>query len=131
MRTTKHSKEIVARREALAKKIREERSRTKQGDVFTPEISTDFRRVIQSVFQGPNAPIVRKTIRQGEPVPTWHLSVNGDYPEHLPRTTIPPTLLLRLPQLPPGIAYQIIGHDFVLHDTEARLVVDFIPAAIP
>ena len=131
LRSTKRRKEIVERRQALAKKIREERPNAKQGDIFSPEIGADFRRVIQSVFQGPRAPNVRKTIRHGEPVQPWHLSVNGEYPEHLPFTTIPPTLLLLLPQLPVGVSYRIIGHDFVLQDMEARLIVDFIPAAVP
>ena len=87
--------------------------------------------MIRGTFQGPNAPNVRKTIRQGEPVQGWQLIVNDDYPEQLPLTTVPPTLLLHLPQLPSGVAYRIIGHDFVLEDTEARLIVDFIPGAIP
>ena len=97
-RTTKRQEEIVDRRHALAQEIRESRPDAKQGDIFTPEVSEEFRRVIRSTFQGPNAPNVRKTIRQGEPVEGLHLSVNGAYPENLPLTTVPPTLLLRLPQ---------------------------------
>jgi hypothetical protein len=128
LRPTKKREEIVERRRALAQRIREARSDAKPGDVFGPEISEEFRRIIQNTFQAPN---VRKTIRQGEPVPGWHLSVNSEYPEKLPLTTVPPTLLLRLPQLPAGVAYRIVGHDFVLEDTDARLIVDFIPSVIP
>jgi len=131
LRTTKKREEIVARRQALAQKIRETRSDAKQGDIFTPAASEEFRRIIRSVFQGPRGASVRKTIRQGEPSLDRHLTVNSDYPEHLPVTTVPPTLLLRLPQLPPEVAYRIIGHDFVLQDLEARVVVDFIPGALP
>jgi hypothetical protein len=131
LRTTKHREEIIDRRRGLAQKIRETRPNAKPGDIFTADVSEEFRRVIRSAFQGPNAPNVRRTIRQGEPVQGWHLTVNGDYPEHLPLTTVPPTLLLRLPELPSGLAYRIIGHDFVLEDTEARLIVDFIPGIIP
>jgi hypothetical protein len=131
LRTTRHRQEIVERRRALAQKIRETRADAKPGDIFTPEASQEFQRVIRSVFQGPNAHNVRKTIRQGAPVPAWHLSVNGDYPERLPLTTVPPTLLRHLPQLPTGVAYRIVGHDFVLEDTEARPIVDFIPGALP
>jgi hypothetical protein len=29
------------------------------------------------------------------------------------------------------MAYRIVGHDFVLQDTEARLIIDFIPGALP
>jgi len=131
LRTTKNRKEIVERRHALAEKIREARASAKPGDFFTPAASVEFRRVIQSAFKGPRAHDVRKTIREGEPLQGWHLSVNGDYPEHLPMTTLPPTLLLHLPQLPSEVAYRIIGHDFVLQDKEARLILDFIVGAVP
>lgn len=130
-RTTKRQEEIFDRRHALAQAIRESRSGAKQGDIFTTEISEQFLRVIRSTLQGANSSNVRKTIRQGEPVAGLHLSVNGAYPEHLPLTTVPPTLLRRLPQLPERLAYRIVGHDFVLQDTEARLVIDFILGALP
>lgn len=130
-RTTKSREQIVDRRHALAQAIRESRTGAKQGDIFTPEISEQFVQVIRSTLQGPGASNVRKTIRQGEPVADIHLIVNGAYPERLPLTTVPPTLLLRLPQLPEKIAYRIVGHDFVLQDTEARLVIDLIPGALP
>ena len=130
-RTTRRQEEIVDRRHALAQAIREARAGAKQGDIFTPEIREQFLRVIRSTLQGSNASNVRRTIRQGEPVTGLHLSVNGAYPENLPLTTVPPTLLLRLPQLPERLAYRIVGRDFVLQDTEARLVIDFIPGALP
>ena len=53
--TTKQGKEIVERRHALAQKIRETLSNAKPGDIFTPEVSEEFRRVIQSTFHGANA----------------------------------------------------------------------------
>jgi hypothetical protein len=129
-RTTKSQEEIVDRRHALAQGIRESRTGAKQGDIFTPEISEQFLRVIRNTLQGSSASTVRKTIRQGEPVVGLHLTINGAYPEHLPVTTVPPTLLLRLPLLPEKLAYRIVGHDFVLEDAEARLVIDFIPEAL-
>jgi hypothetical protein len=130
-RTTKHQEQIVDRRHSIAGAIREARPTAKQGDIFTPESSAEFLKVIRATFQGSNAANVRKTIRQGEPLTGVHLTVNGAYPEHLPSTTMPPTLLLRLPRLPDKLAYRIVGHDFVLQDTEARLVVDLIPGALP
>jgi hypothetical protein len=131
LRTTKHREEIVERRSALAQAIRESRAGAKQGDIFTPEISEQFLRVIRSTFQGPKASSVRRTIRQGEPLASMPLTINGAYPERLPLTTVPPTLLVRLPELPERLAYRIVGHDFVLEDTEARMIVDFIPGAVP
>lgn len=131
LRTTRQRQEIVDRRHELAEKIRAARANAKAGDIFTPEISAQFRQAIQSTFQASGAPEVRKTIRQGEPLKGWTLSVNADYPEHLPVTTVPPTLLLRLPRLPAEVAYRIVGHDLVLEDIQARLIVDFIPGALP
>jgi hypothetical protein len=130
-KTTKRQEQIVGRRHSLADAIREARPAAKQGDIFTPEVAPEFLKVIRATLHGANAANVRKTIRQGEPVMGVHLAVNGAYPEHLPRTTVPPTLLLRLPRLPDKLAYRIVDHDFVLQDTEARLVVDFIPGALP
>jgi len=130
-RTTKRQEQIVDRRRTLADEIREARPAAKQGDIFTAESTPEFLKVIRGTLQGSNSANVRKTIRQGEPVAGVHLTVNGAYPEHLPSTTVPPTLLLRLPRLPDKLAYRIVGHDFVLQDTEARLVVDLIPGALP
>jgi hypothetical protein len=128
---TKARKEIVERQRALAQTIQEARANAKQGDIFSPEISEEFRQAIRSKMQGAKAKNVRKTIRQGEPLIDVRLSVNAAYPDRLPRTTVPPTLLLSLPQLPPEVAYRVVGHFFVLEDIEARIVVDFIPGAIP
>jgi hypothetical protein len=130
-RTTKRQAQIVDRRHTLADAIREARPAAKQGDIFTPESTPEFLKVIRDTLQGMGSAKVRKTIRQGEPVAGLHLNVNDAYPVRLPRTTVPPTLLLRLPRLPDKLAYRIVGHDFVLQDTEARLVVDLIPGALP
>jgi len=130
-RTTKRQAQIVDRRRTLADAIREARPAAKQGDIFTPESTQQFLTVIRDTLQGMGSAKVRKTIRQGEPVSGVHLTVNGAYPVRVPRTTVPPTLLLRLPRLPDKLAYRIVGHDFVLQDTEARLVVDLIPGALP
>jgi hypothetical protein len=128
-KTTKHQEDIVDRRHKLAEAIRASRADAKQGDIFAPEISEQFVKVIRGTLHG--SPAARKTIRQGEPVAGVHLTVNAAYPEHLPVTTVPPTLLLRLPRLPDRLAYRLVGHDLILQDTEARLVIDFIPGALP
>jgi hypothetical protein len=131
LKTTKNGKTLIDRQHALAQKIAEARANAKQGDIFTPEISEQFRQIIRAKFHGAGAPNMRKTIRQGEPLTKVELTVNGGYPEKLPLTTVPSTLLINLPQLPREVAYRIVGHDLVLLDTEARIVVDFIPGAIP
>ncbi len=122
---------IVERRKALAARIKEARSAAKYGDVFAPEIAEEFRRIIRSEFQGPKGAALRKTIHEGEPLPQLVLHVNDAYPETLPVTTMPPTLLLRLPELPKEVAYRIVGRNLLLLDVEANLIVDFVRRALP
>ena len=122
---------IVAHQQAFAQKIREARPGAKRGDIFEPEIAEEFRRLIRREFRGPKGPNARKTIRQGNPVKPFRLRVGDTYPETLPVTTMPPALLLALPQLPEGVAYRIVGRHLVLQDVDARLIVDFIHDALP
>jgi len=129
---SKESQEhIVAHQQAFAQKIREARAEAKRGDIFAPEIAEEFRRLIRREFQGPKGPNARKTLRQGNPVKPFRLRVNDTYPETLPITTMPPALLLTLPQLPEEVAYRIVGRDLILQDVDARLIVDFIHHALP
>jgi hypothetical protein len=67
---------------------------------------------------------------QGEPV-KLDLYVNKPYPEKIPITTVPPTLLRHFPKLPKKIEYRIVGEDLVLQDTESHLVIDIFSDAIP
>ena len=59
------------------------------------------------------------------------MKVNQVYPETLAYTTVPPSLLLKLPILPDEVAYRIVGHDLVLLDVKADMVVDLMPRIIP
>jgi hypothetical protein len=122
---------ITAHQQALARKIRENRLHAQIGDVFTHQAVEAFRHAIHSEFQGPHAPNARATIQQGSPVKTVRLGLNQAYPEGVAYTTVPPTLLLKFPRLPPEVAYRIVGRDLVLLDVKANLVVDLIPEAIP
>ena len=122
---------ITAHQQALARKIREARSNAKRGDIFTEEAEKSFRSAIQDEFQGSQGHEARTTIRQGEPLKETQLRVNEAYPDGVPFTTVPPTLLLKFPKLPDQVTYRIVGHDLILLDSEANLVVDTIPGSIP
>lgn len=122
---------IDAHQQQLAKGIREERSQAHRGDIFTSGASVAIRHAIRSVFQGAQGDAARATIQQGEPLGQRVRRVNGAYPDTGPYTTVPPTLLMNLPPLPDILAYRIVGHDLVLLDVTANLVVDFLPLVIP
>jgi len=122
---------ITAHQQALARKIREARSNAKRGDIFSEEAEKAFRSAIHDEFQGPQGHDARTTIRQGAPLKDMQLRVNEAYPDGVPFTTVPPTLLLKFPKLPDQVAYRIVGRDLILLDAEANLVVDTIPGTIP
>ncbi|MGH9395841.1 MAG: hypothetical protein ACRD18_03185 [Terriglobia bacterium] len=114
----------------LADKLRAARRRVKQGDIFTPEISTEFRRLIRTAMHGARAARIQTSLRHAEPV-KLRLYVNEAYPQAIPLQSMPPTLLLNLPKLPPQLEYRIAGRDLVLRDVGSNLVVDLIRNAIP
>ena len=122
---------ITAHQQALARKIREARPHAKRGDIFTEATRKAFRAVVREEFQGPHGHGARTTIRQGEPLKTTHLHVNEPYPDGVPFTTVPPTLLLKFPKLPEQVAYRIVVRDLILLDVEANLVIDRIPDIFP
>ena len=122
---------ITAHQQALARKIREARPHAKRGDIFTEASRKAFREAVGAEFQGPHGHGARTTIRQGEPLKTTHLHVNEPYPDGVPFTTVPPTLLLKFPKLPEQVAYRIVVRDLILLDVEANLVIDRIPDIFP
>ena len=55
----------------------------------------------------------------------------ADYPADAPVSTMPPPVLLKMPQLPKELEYRFVGKNLVLRDTVANIIVDFIPQAVP
>jgi hypothetical protein len=132
LKPTNDAAQIVEHQHALARKIADARRDARQGDIFTHEVTERFRKIIRRTFKGPEGRLARRTIRQDDPSKVIvRLHVNDVFPEDIPLTTTPPTLLLKLPELPPELAYRFVGHDLTLIDIKARLIVDLIPDAIP
>jgi hypothetical protein len=88
-------------------------------------------KAISSEFQGPQAPHAKATIKQGAPLKEVHLHVNEIYPESIPYTSVPPTMLQKLPKLPEEVAYRAVSSDLVLLDVKANLVVDYLRGVLP
>jgi hypothetical protein len=122
---------INAHQRALSLKIREARPNAKPGDIFTPAAQKSFQDVIQSAMQGPRGANMDATLKQGAPLPQMTVAINQPYPDGVPYTTVPPTLLLIFPKLPDEVVYRVVLHDLLLMDVKANLVVDVIPGIIP
>jgi len=131
LKPTKSPAKIEYHEAGLARRIRELRRGAGQGDIFTPEISAEFRKLIGITMQGEKAARIHKSLRRAEPVDLEALRVDRRYPDGVPLQSTPPTLLLNLPKLPAALEYRVVGHALVLRDAEANLIIDFIPHAIP
>jgi hypothetical protein len=110
---------------ALATKIRASQQRPREGDIFTTRAAEEIRRRLRLIA-------TVDTCRAIEDDNPGRLSrpVSRDYPEGRPLSTTPATVLAILPRLPPDIQYRFIGHDLILLDTRANIVVDWMAEAI-
>jgi hypothetical protein len=122
---------ITAHQLALARKIRESRPNAQTGDIFTLEARKSFQHVIRGVMLSPQGTSATATMNQGAPLADNPMRVNEPYPDKLPVTTVPPTLLAALPKLPDQVEYRLVGHDLILLDPKANMVVDIFAGVIP
>ncbi len=127
--TTSSPTQLDGKKKALGEKIRAARATAKQGDIFTPAIAQEFRRVIATQLDHKGKQ-VRQSIRSGELV-NGNFRVNDSYPDKVPLETMPPTLLQSLPSLPKSLDFRLIGSTLALRDIDANLIIDFVPNALP
>src|SRR3954454_24642691 len=116
---------ISGRERELAGRIRARRSDAKHGSVFTPPISSEFRRLAKISSQGTGGKQIETSLARSEPV-QLPIHVNTAYPTSAPLQSTPPTLLQNLPPLPKELEYRLVGHRLVLRDIEANLIVDYV-----
>jgi hypothetical protein len=125
LKSTPSQEKISHYEHELGHAVREARKNARPGDIFTPEIATEIRRLIAMAAQQGDGDHIGQSLRHAEPV-QLHLEINESYPERVPLQSTPPSLLENLPALPPEIEYRITGSDLVLLDAKANLIVDII-----
>jgi len=128
--------QIHAGQIAMFQAVHAMRPNAQQGSVFTADMQEFVVKIVQSEMKGKDGQAARGTTKQGNPAmesPQGKLSVkvNAAYPEDAPLSSVPPTLLLRLPQLPKELDYRFIGRHLILRDTGANMIVDYIPNVVP
>lgn len=123
-------KQIEAFQNAFVDALRIARSDAKRGYLFAPDIAAHIRTTIKTEFKGSERTELRETVLEADTqgVP---LRVNYPYPETKELTQIPPTLLLKLPQLPKEVKYRFVGRHMLLVDTDNGLIVDYMLNALP
>jgi hypothetical protein len=122
--------QIEGHKAIFQESVRLDREGAKPGDIFGEAVSAHIRSVIKSEFQGKERAELRQTVFEAETkgVP---LRVNYPYPESKELVEMPPTLLLRLPQLPKQLRYRFVGQQLLLVDRENGLIVDYMTNALP
>ena len=126
-KNTESPEKITQYQHELADHIRSQRSDAKPGDIFTPEIADLFRRLVRQSLNGSSGEKIRKSYAHAEPLHGIRLDVNQAYPDGIPLQSMPPSLLMNLPQLPKELEYRFVGRELVLRDIAANLIVDIIP----
>lgn len=128
MKVSPEPAEVAARETQLADAIRAARPDARRGDIV-----------------GPLAPLIRKLIREHwasrsaadrkamlSEVPLRDpVRLNQTYPTDQPLATLPPSLLTKLPGLPDELEYRLMGHDLIIRDVPANIIVDIVDNAVP
>jgi hypothetical protein len=126
LKETTDTAQLKAAQDAMAAHIRAARANARQGDVFTPEIVAQFRRLLYPELKGDDGRDAKEILKDDAP-PTQSIpfKVNAKYPDNATVPTVPANLLLNLPTLPEPLQYKIIGKHLILLDEDADLIVDY------
>jgi len=129
LKETENAAAIKSVQDALGKRIAAARANAQPGDIFTPEIRTRFRKLLAPELKGEDGRDAKAIVKDDAPA-SISFKVNAPYPAGTPLPTVPANLLLNLPPLPTQVEYRIIDKHLILRDTEANVIVDYIPNAI-
>jgi hypothetical protein len=122
--------ELLRQQGALARAIRESRPNAREGDIFTPDAARYFRTLIAEVaWRGLDL------WGEVEDALAWDteaavVEVNAPVPWNA-GPMMWPSVLWRLPELPPELEYRFVGRDLVLIDVDGNIVVDVLREAVP
>ena len=122
--------QIDAYQKSFVKELQAMRAGTKQGYIYSPQFTEYVRSVIKTEFPPKDKAEIKEVILEAETkgVP---LKVNYPYPESKELSQVPPTLLLKLPQLPKEVKYRFVGRHLLLVDSDNSMIVDYTLNALP
>ena len=106
------------------------RAGAKPGDVFTADSAAYIRTVIKTELDSQEKKEVRQTVLEAE-TKAVPIRVNYTYPESEELVEMPPTLLLKLPQLPKQVKFRFVRRNLLLVDRENGLIIDYMTDALP
>lgn len=122
--------EIDSYQKSFVKELQAMRAGTKQGYIYSRQFTEYVRSVIKTEFPAKDKAEIKEAILEADTkgVP---LKVNYPYPESKELSQVPPTLLLKLPQLPKEVKYRFVGRHLLLVDSDNSMIVDYTLNALP
>lgn len=121
--------QIDTHQRALAALIQAARTNAKPGDLLTPAMQQRIRTLLRPVFTGQDGQQIKAEILDKEYKGNVKLIVNGRYPDEVPISTVPPQVLVALPDLPEELEYRFIQNSLILFDSHAHIIVDHMDRA--
>ena len=121
---TTNPDEIEAFERRLAERIDDARG-SRRGQLFTPAMEGQLKRMLAAKADEATVTAIMED-GPGE----FDIDLNETYSKKFPLATMPPSLLLLLPDLPKDLEYRFVGRHFVLRDMRANIIIDEIPYAI-
>jgi len=121
---------VVEHQREFARLMQKERPHAKPGDIVPKPMRNVMRRLLASVFRGPDGREIKRSILDtytGNAV----LDVNQPYPDNMAYSTVPLPILQGLPALPDALQYRFVGPRLILLDPHGRLVVDIVENVFP
>jgi hypothetical protein len=125
--------QIDEHKKRLAELVQKTRANAKPGDILGPG-AFEVVSAVRSETAGTKGRDARSTVLgEGNPAEegkAFTPKINVPYPEDVPRSTVPPDLLARLPELPEGLEFRFVGRTLILYDVETDLIVDYVAGVV-
>jgi len=123
--------QIEAHKKTFQQRVSAARATAKPGQLFRPDVAKLIRATIKDEFKGKERQELRQEVLVEADNKAVAVRVNQPYPETQEMLEMPPTLLLRLPQLPKQVKYRFVGRNMLLVDRENGLIIDYMTDALP
>jgi hypothetical protein len=128
MVTTKPG-EISAASDAIAQAVQRANPRAPQGRFFTQQTAAEIRRRIDQYARSHDLTgVIAPDAEERETVRGFNVYTR--FPKDSVMQSMPPGLLAQLPPLPKLLEYRLVGRVLILRDTDAALVLDYLPDAV-
>lgn len=121
---TTDADEIEAFEHRLSDRLRHARG-SRRGQIFTAPMEGQVKRMLAARA---DAATIAALMEDGPG--EFDVDVNETYSKKYALATMPPNLLLALPDLPKDLEYRFVGRHLILRDARANMIIDEIPYAI-